>query len=95
MSNTHPATDEITDKRRKRYVNCYRSKSKTCMIHGVGHSSGECKVLDEFGTMYAATQPTKYHGRNPVPSKIFHKKQENHVIINNVVDEIQITEPKK
>ena len=32
---------------------------------------------------------------NPVPRKIFHKKQENHAIINNVVDEIQMTEPKK
>ena len=36
---THPTTDEISGKRRKRYVNRSMSKSKTCLIHGPSHSS--------------------------------------------------------
>ena len=65
------------------------------MIHVAGNSSGECKVLGGFGTKYAAAQPNKYHGNNPLTRKILQKKQENHATINNVVDEIQMTESKK
>ena len=65
------------------------------MIHGAGHSSDECKVLSEFGTKYAASQPTKDHGRNPNHRKRVQEKQENHAIINNVVDEIRMIESKK
>ena len=68
---------------------------KTCMIHGTGNSSKEFKVLRGFGTKHDADQPTKDRGRNPVPQKIFQKKQENHAIINNVVDEILMNEQKK
>ena len=46
-------------KRRKQYVDRSKSASKTCIIHGPGHSSDEFKVLGEFGTKYAVTQPTK------------------------------------
>ena len=52
------------------------------------NSSNECKVLGEFGTKYAAAQPTKDHVNNLVPRKRFQKNQENRDIINNVVDEI-------
>ena len=61
------------------------------MIHSVGHYSDECKVLGGFGTTYAASQITKDCGSNPVPRKIFQKN----AIINNVVGEIQMIEPKK
>ena len=61
------------------------------MIHGVGHYSDECKVLGGFGTRYAAAQITKDRGSNPVSRKIFKKN----AIINNVVGEIQMIEPKK
>ena len=44
-SNTHPATDGIAGKRRKRCVDHSKSESKTCITHGVGNSSVECKVL--------------------------------------------------
>ena len=94
-SNTRPATDGSAVNCRKQYVYFSKSEFKTCMIHSIGHSSDECKVLGEFRTNYAASQTTKYRGRNPVPRKIFQKKQENHAIINNVGDEIQINEPKK
>ena len=65
------------------------------MIQGAINSYDKCKVLGKFGTNYTASQPTDDRGRNPIPRKIFHKKQENHAIIINVVDEIQIIEPKK
>ena len=65
------------------------------MIHGAGHYSDEYKVLGEFGTKYATDHPTKDRGRNPTPRKNFHKNQENNAIINNVVDEIQMTESKE
>ena len=44
-SNTHPAKDESADKRRKLYVDHLKSASKYCMIHGLGHSYDEYKVL--------------------------------------------------
>ena len=95
MSNTHPAIDGSTGKRRKLYVDCPKSESKTCMIHSNGNYSDEYKVLGEFVTKYAAAQPTKDHGGNTTPRKRFHKKQEKHAIIKNVVDETQMTESKK
>ena len=60
------------------------------MIHGLRHSSDECKVLGEFLTKYAADQPTKNRGSNTIPKKGFHKKQENHTIIDNMVDELHM-----
>ena len=51
--------------------------------------------MGEFGTKYAASQPTKNHGRNTIPKKWFHKKQENHAIIYNMVDELHMFESKK
>ena len=65
------------------------------MIHGIGHSSDECKVLGEFGTKYAAAQPTKNRVTNPIPQKGFQKKQENHTIIENMMDELHMVESKK
>ena len=64
------------------------------MIHGPGHSSDECKVFGEFGTSYAAPQPTNSHGSNPIPRKGFQKNQENLNIIDNMVDELHMVESK-
>ena len=50
--------------------------------------------MGKFGIKYAAAQPTKDHRSDPVPWKMFHKKQENHTFINNEVDEIHIIESK-
>ena len=52
-------------------------------------------VLGEFGTMYAASQTTKNRRSNPIPKKGFNKKQENHTIIDNMVDELHMVESKK
>ena len=95
MSNTHSVTDGSAGKRRKRYVYLPNNESKTSIIHGLGHSSDECKILGEFENKYTAAQTTKDRGRKPVRRKIFQKKQENHAIINNVVDEILLNETKK
>ena len=65
------------------------------MIHGAGHYSDECKVLGVFGTKYASSQSTKYHRSDPIPRKRLQEKQQNHDIINNVVDELQIIESNK
>ena len=46
-------------------------------------------------TNYAAAQPIVARGSNTVPRKRFHKNDDNHTIINNVVDEIILNEPKK
>ena len=65
------------------------------MIHGAGNCYDEYKVLDEFGTKYDAAQTSKDHGSDPIPRKRLWKKQENHTIINNVVDELRMIESKK
>ena len=95
MSNIFPAKDVSSIKRRKQYVDRLKSASKTCMIHGPGHSSDECNFLGEFVTKYAAAHYAKYHGSNPIPRNIFQKKQDDHTIINNVVDELRMVESKK
>ena len=52
--NTHPVKNGSAGKRRKRYVDFLKSKSKTCMIHRAGNSSDDCKVLEnlELSTLW-------------------------------------------
>ena len=68
-SKTHPVTIESSDKRQKWYVDHSRRKSRTCLIHGLRHSSDECKVLGDFSAKYTKSKPTKYHGNHPIPRK--------------------------
>ena len=65
------------------------------MIHGDGHSSNEGKILGKFETKYDASHPTKDSRRDPISRSMFHKKQEKHTIIDNMVDEVRIIESKK
>ena len=65
------------------------------MIRGLIHYSDECKVLGKFETNYTSAQPMKNRGSNPIPKIGFHKKQENHTIIENIWDELHMVEPKK
>ena len=52
---------ESTDKSRKIYADHKNYISKpTCLIHGPGHSSDECKVLVYVGSKYAEAVPAKY-----------------------------------
>ena len=94
-SNIHHAKVGRSGKRCKRYVDCLKSASKTCMIPGTGHSSDEFKALGEFGTKYYAAQHTNNRGRDPIPKKRLQKKQENQTIINNMLDELCMVESKK
>ena len=65
------------------------------MIHCIGHSSDECKILGGFGTKYTAAQPTNNRGSNPIPKKVIRKIKINHSILDNIVDELHVVESKK
>ena len=86
---------EISDKHRKRYVEYTMGKSKTCLIHGPGHSSDKCKVLWDFGSNYAKKIPTKDRGHNTLPRNKFNRQKENNAIVNSAVDEILLHENEK
>ena len=58
---------ESAGMRRKRYVYRPPGESKLCLIHGPRHSSGEFKVLEEFGAKHAKGKPTKDRENHPVP----------------------------
>ena len=60
----------------------------TCLIHGPGHSSDECKVLRDFGSRYAKSRPTKYNGHNLANRNKFNRKKYNNYIVNSAVDDI-------
>ena len=80
---------EISGKRRKRYVDHLRDRKKyTCLIHGPGHSSDECKVLGDFGSKYYKGRPTKERGHHTIDINKFNRKQEINAIFNHEVDEI-------
>ena len=69
LCKTQPMTDESAGKRKKRYVDRSTSESKTCLIHGHGNYSDECKVLGYIGTKYYNGNHNKDHRNNPVPRK--------------------------
>ena len=47
-----------TVKHNQGYVYCPRDQQKlTYLIHGLGYSSDECKVLKDFGTKYTKFRP--------------------------------------
>ena len=74
-SNTHPTTEESTVKRRKIYVYRLKSESRTCLVHGVVHSSHECKVLRGFviimlnEILLRTTGKTLYQGKTQQTAK--------------------------
>ena len=49
----------------------------------------------DFGTNYAAAQPTMARTSKTVPRKTFQKNLDKQDIIKNVVDEILLNKPKK
>ena len=53
-------------KRKQRYVDCMRNLSKlTCIIRGPIHSSGECKVLSDFGSKSTKIRSTMEFRQEP------------------------------
>ena len=65
---------ESVVKRRKIYVDYPKGKSKPIfIIHGPSHSLDEWKVLEDFGSKYAKSRPTKDHSHDPLPRNKFNR----------------------
>ena len=59
-SKTYSKIGKRADKRRQRYVDCTRERSKlTCLIHENGYSSEKCEVLNDSGARYVARSHLK------------------------------------
>ena len=81
---------------RKSYVDHSEDRSKpTCIIHGPGNSSDECKVLGDFGSKYSKIRPTKDRGKDPATVKKLNSQQENNAIVDNAVKKILPQENNK
>ena len=77
----------------KRYVNHSKDRSKlTCVIHGPGNSSDECKVLGDFGYKYSKRITTKNHRQEPATKNKFGMHQDNNAIVKHAVHEIILQE---
>ena len=71
---------------RKGYVYHPKDRLKlTCLIHGPGHLSDECKVLGDFGCKYSKSRPTKYRGHNIATRNKFNRHQDSNDIVNHAV----------
>ena len=69
-------------------------KSKTCIIHGPGHSSYECKVLRDLGLSILKVDLLKTVGTIPYQKQI-NRHQDNNAIVISAVDEIFLHENQK
>ena len=79
---------ESTGKRKKRHLDHPKYRFKlTCLFHGPGNLSDECKVLGDFGSKYSKIRPTKDSGHKTTFKKNVRKK-ENNSIVQHAVDEI-------
>ena len=84
-----------SDNHRKTYVDYSAGMSKTCLIHGPGNSSDECKILGDFGCKYVKSIPTKDRGHDTVPGNKFNRQKEHNSIFNSKADEILLHENQK
>ena len=81
---------------RKRYVDHLNDRYKlTFLVNGTGHSSDECKVLEDFCSKYSKARPTKDHRLQPETKNKFNRHQENNYIVNHAVGDIILQENKK
>ena len=72
LSKNYSEMSKTDGKRNQRYVDHPRYQSKlTCLIHGHGHSSDECNVLNGFGSKYTKIRPTKEVRQDIVFKKTF------------------------
>ena len=86
-SKTYSETNKSSVKLRKRYVDHLKYRPKlTCLIHGPGHSSYECKFLGDFGYKYSKSRPTKYCRQDPAKMKKCKRQKENNSISQHAVD---------
>ena len=76
LSTTYSDMSESAGKFIKRYVVHPKDRSKRIfLILGIGHSSGECKVLGDFGSKYSKIRPTKYCRQDPATKKKFSRQK--------------------
>ena len=96
LSNTYPEMSENYGKRRKRYVDYPKYRSKLAyIIHEPVHSSDKCKVLGDFCSKYSKIRPTKGHGQEPANIEKFNRKQDNNAMFQHVVDDTSLQEENK
>ena len=87
---------KLSGKRNQRYVYPPRDIYKlTCIIHGFGHSSDECKLIKYFSTKYATVGSFKQIRKEPTSNKNIGKKQELNDIVQHAVDDIILQKTKK
>ena len=79
--------DNCIYKSKQRYADHTRDWPKpTCLIHDLGHSSYECKVLKYFGTKYAKGRNFKERWKEPTFKKRFVNRKEVNSIFQHAVD---------
>ena len=84
--NNYSQASEIYGKRKKRYVDHPKDWSKlTCIIHGPGNLSDECKVLGDFVNKYNKVGFTKDHMQDNATKKSCGIQQENNAITQHAV----------
>ena len=94
-SNTYSDTSKSSGNSNKRYVNHLKDRSKpTCLIHGPGNSSDECKVLWDFVSKYTKKGLLR-NTHNILHIEKNGKYQENNVIVHHAVDEMILQEKEK
>ena len=87
---------KISVRHKQRYVDHTRYRSeKTCIIHGPGNSSYECRVFNYFGSKYTKSRPTKELRKEPVFNKKVVIQQDNNDIIQHEIDYIILQEKEK
>ena len=95
-SNTYSKISERYGNHRKSYVDHSKNRSKlTCLTHGPGHSLDGCKVLEDFGSKYSKSIPTKYRGNEPASNEKFNRQQDNNSIVQHAVDDIILHKKNK
>ena len=78
-----------SDNHKKRYIDHPSDKLQlACMIHGPGHFTKKCKLLNQFGTNYYLNRPFKKGRFEPIADKKYKKNQEVNSIVYNAVDDI-------
>ena len=95
LSKTYFDMSKRDGKRKQRYVDHPRDRLKlTYLIHGPGHSSDKCKVLNYCGSKYTECRPSKECRKEPNSGKIG-KQQEKNYMVQHEVYEIILQEKEK
>ena len=83
LSKIYSNMDNCIYKSKQRYADHTRDWPKpTCLIHDLGHSSYECKVLKYFGTKYEKGRPFMGCRQEPTLEKKFGNKKEVMLLSN-------------